>query len=75
MSETPPVVVDPTAAPPASGEAQPAPATNDASTDESPRRRGRWTIGLALGGLALAGTAAWFMFGGDDTDAAEEPAR
>jgi peptidoglycan hydrolase-like protein with peptidoglycan-binding domain len=75
MSETPPVLVSPTTPPPTSGEAQHAPPTNDAQTDETPHRRpSRWTIGLALGGLAVAGAVAWFVFSGDDTEAGEAPA-
>lgn len=76
MSETPPILVSPTDAPSASGEAQHASPTGNASTSEPPPRRrpGRWTIALTLGGLAVAGAAAWFIFGGDDTDAAEAPA-
>ena len=75
MSETPPVLVSPTTPPATSGEAQHAPPTDNAPTDQVPRRRpsGR-TIGLALGGLAVAGAVAWFAFGGDDTEAAEAPA-
>jgi peptidoglycan hydrolase-like protein with peptidoglycan-binding domain len=76
MSETHPVLVGPTTPPPASGEAQHATPTDEASTGEPPRRRrpGRWTIGLTLTGLAVAGAVAWFVFGGDGTDAAEAPA-
>ncbi len=76
MSDTPPVLVSPTAAPSASGEAHHDPPTQHGSPSEPPRRRrpSRSTIGLTLGGLAVAGAVAWLAFSGDDTEATDTPA-
>jgi len=76
MSDTPPVLVSPAAAPSASGEAHPDSSTQHGSPSEPHRRRrpGRWPIGLALGGVAVAGAAAWFAFSGNDTEASDAPA-